>query len=102
MKYFKQYLMVATLFLPSVFLMGCTNQPTLGDKMISQGAETEDIGEQWVDGKKMVEKGQSLIEDGQEKISKGEKLKKEGQQKIEDSESQYKERFPLSSQRIYQ
>lgn len=105
-----------SLILGLVLLPGCSHQPTLGERMMDQGAGTASLGKQWGTGNDNVQKGQKLIEqgnemiedareelrDGEDKILKGKKLIEQGKQQMEDSERAYKTRFPSTYQRIYQ
>ena len=84
-----------------LLVAGCSSEPTMGDKMLSQAGGTQEMGSQWkkgnslvIKGNKMKEKGQELIEEGHDKIDEGEDMIAEGQKMMKDSEAAYKLKFP--------
>ncbi|MCK9604997.1 MAG: hypothetical protein M0R33_00945 [Methylomonas sp.] len=89
-------------------LVGCSSQPTVGERMIQQSSGTAVLGEQWEAGSKKVAKGEKLIKDGnalikdarddmrkgEDKVSDGQALVEEGRKQMTESERQYQLRFP--------
>lgn len=82
-------------------LVACSHQPTLGEKMVEQSAETRKMGKNWMEGKKEVEKGEALIKNGEQLVKKGKteiqegrKLVKRGNKHMKKSEIDFKEKFP--------
>jgi len=82
---------------PIVILFGCASpEPTFGERLQAEGAGLAAIGDQWVEGRKKLERGEALIEEGndlveegQEKLEKGEDLVEEGRRLMEESEQRY-------------
>ncbi|MDE1463627.1 hypothetical protein [Spartinivicinus poritis] len=85
-------------------LSGCSSTsevPSLGEHMIQQGRSVSKLGQQWQEGKSLIEEGEELIEDGegmiadgeeqvsngQKKLLEGRKLVREGSKKMQESES---------------
>ncbi|AEG00324.1 hypothetical protein [Methylomonas methanica] len=89
-------------------LVGCSSQPTLGERMIQQSSGTAVLGERWEAGSKKVAKGEKLIKDGnalikdarddmrkgENKVSDGQALVEAGRKQMAESERQYQLRFP--------
>ncbi|MGD9419876.1 MAG: hypothetical protein Q7R22_013135 [Verrucomicrobiota bacterium JB025] len=78
----------------SLLLGACSNEPTLGDNLISQGESTRALGEQWnkgtsmiEDGEKMQKKGRKMVKDGEKLIRKGEKSVERGKELKAESEA---------------
>lgn len=88
---------------------GCASTPpTPADKMLTQAEETEALGKQWQDGKKLVVLGQSIkqegediVAQGEQKIQEGERLIQEGTSMMDESEILFKQRFPTQSMELY-
>ena len=70
------------------FALGsCSSGPTFGDRLISQGDSTREVGEKCnkghamiAEGEKMQEKGHKMVRDGEELIRKGEKSVERGKE----------------------
>ena len=89
-------------------MAGCASEPSVGDRMISQGGDTLNLGQQWNEGRKLVSEGKDLVEEGEEQIEDGEELIDEGKDNIKEgkkmirkgkemmteTEKLYGERFP--------
>ncbi|MCS5711639.1 hypothetical protein [Candidatus Berkiella aquae] len=76
-------LTIRTLLLGAIFgLSACSHAPSLGEQMLSQGETTEILGAQWIDGDKLIRKGEKRVHDGESKIKKGEKLIQAGKTDI--------------------
>lgn len=90
----KHYLpLLLTLSLPLLF-SSCASKPTLGDRLISQGSETRELGENWkkgdslvAEGEKQKRKGRKMVADGEKLLSKGEKNLERGKELKTRSES---------------
>lgn len=96
-------------------LPGCSNQPTLGERMMQQGSGTAELGKQWSDGnekiqegEKFIKQGNEMIEDarenmreGEDKVIKGKKLVENGKQEVEESELRFKNSFPAIYQKLH-
>lgn len=87
--------------LPVFFVSACTSNPTVGDKIIQQSENTNEIGNMWNKGDKLVKngeakirEGQKLIDQGNSKTTEGASMVKQGKQMINESEMLYKQRFP--------
>lgn len=96
------YLRVLLIAAPLLMsLTACSSAPSLGDRMLSQGQGTQQLGEQWKKGQALVKKGEKLKAKGQERVDDGQDIIKDanrmiekGQKMIADSETTYKDKFP--------
>lgn len=89
-------------------ISACSNQTTLGERMINQGADTVELGNMWregnqnilkgkelvANGNEMIKEGNEMIDDEEDRVSKGEKLLEKGQEQVLESEINFKNRFP--------
>ena len=78
-------------------IAGCSSDPTVGDKMQQFAKGFSDLGEQWNEGEKKIEKGKILIKDGENmietgnsNIAKGKRMIEEGEQMKKESEQKFK------------
>lgn len=87
----------------SLFLVvsACSNHPTLGEKMLTQGSQTKQIGERWVEGNELISKGTKLIHEGEHlskkgkaQVQKGRAMVKKGNKMTKTSEEVFHEKFP--------
>ncbi len=95
----------------TMLLAGCYSGAkieTVGDRIMLESSETEDLSKQWSDGDDFIKKGKEKRKEGMELIKKGQQLVKEGNNKIvegdvlvikgknmtSESELLYKKRFP--------
>jgi uncharacterized membrane-anchored protein len=84
-------------------LTACSSAPSVGDRMLSQGQGTQQLGEQWKKGQDLIKKGEKLkakgqeqVEDGQDDIKDGTEMIEKGQKMIAESEKTYNEKFPAA------
>jgi uncharacterized membrane-anchored protein len=94
------------LLITAPLLMGltaCSSTPSFGDRLLSQGQGTKQIGKEWNKGQELVKKGEKLkakgqeqVEDGQDDIKKGTEMIEKGQKMIAESEKAYNEKFPTA------
>lgn len=98
------YSRVFILIAPALLaLTACSSTPTFGDRMLSQGQGTQQLGEQWKKGQELIKKGEKLkakgqeqVEDGQDNIKDGTEMIEKGQKMITESEKTYSEKFPAA------
>lgn len=74
---------ISTLMLPAC----STSEATFGDKIQSESAAMQAIGEDWNKGAAMVLKGQDMIAEGNELVEDGEELIEDGEDLIDDGKS---------------
>lgn len=60
---------------------------TYGEKIQNQGAETQQIGQNWSEGESLVTKGNSLIQSGNKHIDKGKDMISEGESTVREGET---------------
>lgn len=82
-------------------MMGCSHNPSTGEKMVSQGTDAVEYGEKWQKGQSQIQKGHKKIKHGKKTISKGEQeihegehLLKKGEKLMKNSEQHFHEEFP--------
>lgn len=83
------------LILAIASIIGCTHTPTMGEQMQTHSEDTKSLASKWLDGDKLLNKGQSLekkggssISDGKSKIKKASALAKKGESQVKKGESQ--------------
>jgi hypothetical protein len=70
-----------------LLISACSSTPTVGEKMMSQGSETQQLGKNWVAGNELITKGTKEISKGESSIKDGEKLIKKGKSQIQEGKS---------------
>lgn len=77
----------------SIFLLSsvlvvtaCSHAPSVGERMLLQGADSTELGEKWVEGNHLIQKGNIQIDHGKSMVEKGERLIKKGHTKIHDGQ----------------
>jgi hypothetical protein len=83
LKFDYKILLISSLLLISA----CSSTPTVGEKMMSQGSETQKLGKNWVVGNELIVKGTKEIGKGESSIKDGEKLIKKGKAQIQEVKS---------------
>lgn len=71
-----------------VCLAGCSQPPSVGDKMLEHSQRSKAMGEQWKKGENLVKKGKALEEDGASLITRGNKQINKGKKLISNGEKQ--------------
>lgn len=110
----KVFFYICVLFTSFGLLSGCSStssQKTVGDAMLMEGMNAQELGKKWNEGndliskgEKMKLKGQEKIEDGYEEIdegkaliSKGNRLVSQGQEMMQESEATFKDKYPAKT-----
>jgi hypothetical protein len=63
---------LVVLLLSFATLSACANPPpSFGDRLVSEGTEVGQLGEQWNRGTDLVERGERLITEGERDIDRG-------------------------------
>lgn len=83
-------------------VVGCAHdRHSVGEKLVTQGAETKDIGKKWIEGEELIKKGHKLIQNGEHLRQKGEAeiregrdLVRKGNKKIKKSENIFQDKYP--------
>ena len=74
---------IAILFL----LTACGKKDfTFGDIMMMQSETAFELGKEWSEGEKMVQKGEKMIKEGKKEIAKGETRVEEGEQLVKEGQ----------------
>ena len=65
-------------------LSGCTTTqaPSFGESVLDRSQESRALGEKWIQGQKMILRGEALKKKGQEMIESGEKNIRDGEKLI--------------------
>lgn len=90
---------ILVLMLLSVY--GCSNKPTMGERMMADSKDVEAFAEMWNEGSELVmegekrqEKGERQVAEGKEDIRAGKRMVEKGRRMMEQSERIYQERSP--------
>lgn len=67
-------------------LSSCTNEPSFGDRLVSEGNATKEQGERWNKGNRLVSEGEKQKKKGREMIEEGESLVRKGERNLERGE----------------
>ena len=71
--------------LAALLISGCAKKPdpdSFGGRLLKDGGETAAIGEKWIQGANLIEKGLATISDGEADVDRGERLVAAGKKKI--------------------
>ncbi len=82
-----------------------------GDRLVLEGGEVAQIGQDWTVARESIEEGRALIEDGEDDISKGRRQIAKGENRVEEGEDKIKrgerlirdgERRTAEAERLYE
>lgn len=84
----KRHFILAVLASAVIGLSGCAGfgDKSYGDELKAQGSETAELGKDWNEGERSIERGLDMIKDGNRKIEDGENEKRRGSTMIRDGE----------------
>ena len=83
----KQIKVCSVAFFLSLALSACSQNPTMGEKMIHQGDDIKKIGDRWYEGYSLVKKGDKDITEGKSMIKQGSKAASKGKAKVKHGNS---------------
>ncbi|WP_404381141.1 hypothetical protein [Caenispirillum salinarum] len=71
--------------LAAAALAACTaGEASFGERLRTEGQETAAVGDRWIEGQQMVERGEKLIREGRKDVRSGERKIDKGEDLVED------------------